>query len=92
MDYDKLKQTGEYELIYKCVENHYIMKLVIDDKKNIVIETEDVNELFEDVKMYYKLFDPYCDNHLMVRDAIIKIYKYIELEESIDHLFDNFHI
>jgi len=38
------------------------------------------------------MYDPYCDQHIMIQDALVKIYKYIELEESIDHLFDNFRI
>ena len=90
MDYRDLKETEEYQLIFDCVMNDHMMVLHIDQVKNITIETNDVNELFKDADMYYKTYDTYSDEHLLLKDALIKIYKYIELEHAIDHLFDNF--
>jgi hypothetical protein len=90
MEYNQLKKTEEYLLVYECVMKDYFMVLHIDPQKNITIESNDINEIFEDVNMYYKTYDPYSDEHLLIKDALIKIYKFIEIEHTIDHLFDNF--
>jgi hypothetical protein len=90
IEYSKVKETDEYRLVEECMSKHYIMMLHIDLEKNITIESTDLNEIFADLDLYYRTYDMYCDDHLSLKDAVIKIYKYHELEHSIDHLFDKF--
>jgi hypothetical protein len=90
IEHHLLKETYEYRLLDECMSKHYIMMLHINTEKNITIESDDINEIFADLDLYYRMYDMYCDDHLSLKDAVIKIYQYHELEHSIDHLFDKF--
>ncbi len=86
-DHNSLMETDEYKKISECVFNEMIFVLRLE---TVVFETDDVNELFQDVEMYYRTYDIYSDKHLLIKDALVRIYQYIEIENSIEHLFDHF--
>lgn len=89
LDYESFQKTEEYKYICYYTHQNYKMVVTIYDIK---VESNDINELLEDIEMYYRIYDPYSDQHILVKDAVIKIYKNAELERSIDHLFDHFSI
>ena len=87
------KETCEFCFLQECMLNGRMMSLCVDMEKNITIESDDIKEIFMDLDLYYRTYDKYCDEHLSVIDALIKIYKRQELEHSvnhIDHMLDNF--
>ncbi len=88
-DHNILIETDEYKKMNEYIFNDSIFVLCLGP---ITIETDDINELFHEAELFYREYNMYSDEHLLIKDALVRIYQYVEIEDTIDHLFDKFNI
>ncbi len=88
-EYDVLLETEEYKKIREYIFNDFIFVLHLG---SVTLETDDINDLFHDVELFYREYNIYSDEHILIKDALVRIYRYIEMENTIEHLFDKFNL
>jgi hypothetical protein len=82
-----LRETEEYGQMCEYVNSNETFFIDLDNGYQFV--TDDVSDLFNETHRFYKMYNK-TDKKELITSAVKKIENYIDTEQEIDHLFDNF--